>query len=44
MIAVQGYYDNGILNLDIPAPVKKAKVIVVFPDTDNASVKPRSYS
>ena len=32
MIALQGTYDNGTLSLDFPAPVSKAKVLVIFPN------------
>ena len=32
MIALQGTYDNGTLSLDDPAPVSKAKVLVIFPN------------
>lgn len=32
MLAVQGTYDNGIITLDLPAPVSKAKVLVIFPN------------
>ena len=32
MIALQGTYDNGTLSLDCPAPVPKAKVLVIFPN------------
>ena len=35
MIAVNGIYDNGTLNLEIPVPVTKAKVIVIFPEDEN---------
>lgn len=43
MIAVNGVYDNGTLNLDIPAPVSKANVIVIFPDNEKAN-KTRAVS
>ncbi len=32
MIAVQGVYDNGRLQLEESAPMKKASVIVIFPE------------
>ena len=32
MIALQGTYDNGTIHLDYPAPVPKAKVLVIFPN------------
>ena len=32
MIAVQGIYDNGQLQLEEAAPMKKASVIVIFPE------------
>ncbi len=32
MIAVQGVYDNGRIQLEEAAPVKKASVIVIFPE------------
>lgn len=32
MIALQGTYDNGTISLDFPAPVSKAKVLVIFPN------------
>ena len=32
MIALQGTYDNGTISLDFPAPVPKAKVLVIFPN------------
>ena len=32
MIALQGTYDNGTIRLDFPAPVPKAKVLVIFPN------------
>lgn len=34
MIAVQGVYDNGRIQLSENAPVEKAKVIVVFPEAE----------
>ena len=37
MIALQGTYDNGTINLDFPAPVSKAKVLVIFPNEPVAS-------
>ena len=35
MIAVNGTYDNGTLNLEVPAPMSKAEVIVIFPEDEN---------
>lgn len=32
MIAVQGLYDNGKIQLTEDAPMEKAKVIVIFPE------------
>ncbi|MBQ7516337.1 MAG: hypothetical protein IJS96_08655 [Schwartzia sp.] len=37
MIALQGTYDNGTISLDYPAPVSKAKVLVIFPDDASVS-------
>lgn len=37
MIALQGTYDNGTIRLDYPAPVPKAKVLVIFPNESPAS-------
>lgn len=34
MIAVQGVYDNGRIQLSENAPVEKANVIVVFPEAE----------
>jgi len=34
MIAVQGVYDNGRIQLSEAAPMEKAKVIVVFPEAE----------
>lgn len=34
MIAVQGIYDNGRIQLSENAPVEKANVIVVFPEAE----------
>ena len=34
MIAVHGTYDNGVLELNTPAPMSKAKVLIIFPDKD----------
>lgn len=33
MVAVEGLYDNGKIELSESAPMEKAKVIVVFPET-----------
>lgn len=35
MIAIQGIYDNGRIQLSEAAPMKKAKVIVIFPDNED---------
>lgn len=32
LIALQGTYDNGTIRLDFPAPVSKAKALVIFPN------------
>lgn len=34
MIAAQGVYDNGRIQLSENAPVEKANVIVVFPEAE----------
>lgn len=34
MIAVQGLYDNGKIQLTEDAPMEKAKVIVIFPEEE----------
>lgn len=39
MIALQGKYDNGIIKLANQAPVKKADVIVIFPDVEKDAEK-----
>ena len=41
MIAVQGTYDNGTVMLDLPAPVAKAKVLVIFPDEEKDEQAPQ---
>lgn len=33
MVAVEGLYDNGKIKLSQSAPMEKAKVIVIFPET-----------
>lgn len=38
MIAVQGLYEDGRIQLDEAVPMKRAKVIVIFPE--NESKKP----
>ena len=32
MIAVQGFYDNGKIELNVPAPMSRAKVLIIFPE------------
>ncbi len=39
MIAVEGIYDNGAVLLEKAAPINKAKVLVIFPDTEEQSEK-----
>lgn len=34
MIAVQGLYDNGMIQLKEDAPMEKANVIVIFPESE----------
>ena len=41
MIALQGTYDNGTIRLDFPAPVPKAKVLVIFPN-ETVQEKPKN--
>ena len=36
MIAVQGTYDNGVVELHTPAPMPKANVLIIFPDNENS--------
>ncbi len=33
MVAVEGLYNNGKIELSQSAPMEKAKVIVIFPET-----------
>lgn len=35
MIAVQGLYEDGRIQLDEAAPMKRAKVIVIFPESES---------
>lgn len=42
MIAVQGLYDNGKIQLTEDAPMKKAKVIVIFPEEETLKDTPMS--
>ena len=39
MIALEGIYDNGALMLEKSAPIKKAKVLVIFPDKEEEAEK-----
>ena len=39
MIAVQGIYDNGIVELRNPAPMSKANVLIIFPNNENSANK-----
>ena len=39
MIAVQGVYDNGRIQLSEAAPMEKAKVAVVFPEAKKIEKK-----
>ena len=39
MIAVQGFYDNGKIELKIPAPMNRAEVLVIFPEKNVESEK-----
>ena len=41
MVAVQGTYDNGTIMLDMPAPVSKAKVLVIFPSEKSDEYVPK---
>lgn len=40
MIAVQGVYDNGRIQLSEAAPMEKAKVIVIFLEAEKVEKKP----
>jgi len=40
MQAIQGYYENGTVRLDRQAPIRRGKIIVLFPD-DELNKKPR---
>lgn len=39
MVAVEGLYDHGTIKLSESAPMEKAKVIVVFPETQKEDEK-----
>ena len=36
MIAVQGFYDNGKITLNVTAPMSKAEVLVIFPEKNKS--------
>ena len=38
MIAVQGTYNNGVVELQHPAPMAKANVLIIFPDPDSPAI------
>jgi len=42
MQAIQGTYDDGVFSLDRQAPVKKAKIIVLFADDEFVNEKKMS--
>ena len=34
MQAIQGFYENGMVKLDKQAPIRKGKIIVLFPEEE----------
>ncbi|MCL2377841.1 MAG: hypothetical protein FWC77_01810 [Defluviitaleaceae bacterium] len=36
MQAIQGFYEDGIVTLDKQAPIRKGKIIILFPEEESA--------